>query len=205
MGPALGVVPALQCVFQNGEDATEPSNRGIIQYYLLASDVFRFARLRWVMETSLLKTLAGKHRSTVTAMARKFKAKVDTPAGPRTCLQVITERPGRKSLVARFGGIPLRRNRHALVIDKVTTKPATQRKEPVSRLLAGRCELCGGIDGIVVHHARSLAALTDRRQPHPDWVTVMLKKRSLRRWPTGAPMTAFVDHGTPAGPARPPP
>jgi hypothetical protein len=36
--------------------------RGIVQYYLPASDVFRLSRLHWVMETSLLKTLAGKHR-----------------------------------------------------------------------------------------------------------------------------------------------
>ena len=30
--------------------------RGIVQYYLLAGDVFRLHRLRWVMETSMLKT-----------------------------------------------------------------------------------------------------------------------------------------------------
>jgi hypothetical protein len=34
--------------------------RGIVQYYLLAGDVFRLHRLRWVMETSMLKTLATK-------------------------------------------------------------------------------------------------------------------------------------------------
>ena len=33
--------------------------RGIVQYYLLAGDVFRLHRLRWVMETSMLKTLAA--------------------------------------------------------------------------------------------------------------------------------------------------
>ena len=47
---------------------------GLVQYYLLAQDVFRLGHLHWVMETSLLKTLAGKHRSTVNAMARKYKA-----------------------------------------------------------------------------------------------------------------------------------
>lgn len=30
--------------------------RGIVQYHLLASDVFRLNRLRWAAETSLLKT-----------------------------------------------------------------------------------------------------------------------------------------------------
>jgi len=36
--------------------------RGLVQYYLLAQDVFRLDTLHWVMETSMLKTLAGKHR-----------------------------------------------------------------------------------------------------------------------------------------------
>ena len=59
------------------------------------------------METSLLKTLAGKHRSTVGKMAGKYKAVIATPAGPRKGLQVVIERDrGRKPLVARFGGYP---------------------------------------------------------------------------------------------------
>jgi len=51
--------------------------RGIVQYYLLAGDVFRLARLQWVMETSMLMTLANKHRSSVSKMARKYAATVD--------------------------------------------------------------------------------------------------------------------------------
>ncbi len=84
--------------------------RGLVQYYLLAQDVFRLGKLQWVMETSLLKTLAGKHRSTVTKMARKYKATTETSFGPHKCLQVTVQRDGRKKpLVARFGGIPLKR------------------------------------------------------------------------------------------------
>ncbi len=45
--------------------------RGIVQYYLLANDVYRLNRLSWVMETSMLKTLAGKHSSTVSKMGAK--------------------------------------------------------------------------------------------------------------------------------------
>src|SRR4030095_3895616 len=51
--------------------------RGLVQYYLLAQDVFRLEKLRWVMETSMLKTLAGKHRSTVNKMAAKYKTVID--------------------------------------------------------------------------------------------------------------------------------
>ncbi|MFI7405366.1 group II intron reverse transcriptase/maturase [Streptomyces sp. NPDC049541] len=48
-------------------------HRGIVQYYLLARDVFRLHRLQWVMETSMLKTLAAKHRSSAAKMAAKHK------------------------------------------------------------------------------------------------------------------------------------
>ncbi|MFI6309673.1 reverse transcriptase domain-containing protein [Nocardia fusca] len=151
--------------------------RGIIEYYLLAYDVFRLARLHWVMETSMLKTLAGKHRSTVSTMARKYKAKIDTPVGKRTCFQAVDQRPGRKPLIARFGGIPLRRKKYALIVDKSTVRNPARPKELITRLLRGHCELCNRTDGVVVHHVRGLAELADRSQPHPEWVTEMLKKR----------------------------
>ncbi|WP_413102892.1 group II intron reverse transcriptase/maturase [Streptomyces sp. Inha503] len=94
--------------------AERPEFQGVVQYYLLAQDVFRLGRLRWVMETSMLKTLAGKSRSTVTKTARKYKRLIETPDGPRTCFQVMVERDrGRKPLVARLGGIPLKQQRTA--------------------------------------------------------------------------------------------
>ena len=73
--------------------------RGIVQYYLLAGNVHRLYRLHWVMETSLLKTLANKHRSTVSKMARKHAATITTPHGPRKCFEATIERSGRKPLV----------------------------------------------------------------------------------------------------------
>src|SRR2546423_7399928 len=84
--------------------------RGIVQYYLLAHNVGWFNKLHWVAETSLLKTLAGKHRSTVTKMAKRYKATIETIYGPRKCLQVVVQRrDNKKPLVAHFGGIPLQR------------------------------------------------------------------------------------------------
>jgi len=56
----------------------------------------------------MLKTLARKHRSSVSKMAAKHKAKVETPYGLRRCFEVSVGRGAhRKPLVARFGGIPL--------------------------------------------------------------------------------------------------
>ena len=117
--------------------------RGIVQYYLLASDVYRLNRLNGVMRTSLLKTLACKHNSTGRKMAAKYKAKIETPHGLRTCLQATVERGnGRKPLVARFGGIPLKRQQKAVLIDRIPERATYPRKELPLRLLKGECEIC---------------------------------------------------------------
>jgi len=131
--------------------------RGIVQYYLLAGDVFRLHRLRWVMETSMLKTLASKHRSTVTKMAARHKAKVPTPYGLRTRFEASIERPGKKPLVAWFGGIPLKRQKNAVLTDRQHTGPVYPNRQLVTRLLKGRCELCQRPGDITVHHVRALA------------------------------------------------
>ncbi len=74
--------------------------------------------MRWVMQTSLLKTLACKYRSSVSKMAARYKTTIDTPHGPRTCLQATVERTGRKPLTATFGGIPLTRQPKAVLTDR---------------------------------------------------------------------------------------
>ena len=166
--------------------------RGIVQYYLLAGDVFRLHRLRWVMETSMLKTLARKHRSTVSKMAARHRAKVETPHGLRTRFEARIEREGRKSLVAWFGGIPLKRQKNAVLTDRQHTGPVYPNRQLVTRLLKGRCELCGRTDDIQVHHVRALADLSQPGQPQPRWAKVMASDppqdpRGLRRLPRPDP------------------
>jgi group II intron reverse transcriptase/maturase len=151
--------------------------RGVVQYYLLAGDVFRLHRLRWVMETSMLKTLAGKHGSTVSKMAARYKAKIDTPHGLRTCFEASVAREGKKPLVARFGGIPLKRQKTAVLTDAATTGPTYPNKELIRRLLAGRCELCQATDNITVHHVRRLTDLCTPGRPQPDWEQLMSGRR----------------------------
>jgi group II intron reverse transcriptase/maturase len=153
--------------------------RGLVQYYLLAQDVFRLDTLRWVMETSMLKTLAGKHKSTVTKMARRYKTVIETPDGKRTCFQVTVERDrGRKPLVARFGGIPLKRQRTAVLSDLSPIMASGKRNELIHRLLADRCELCESRTNIEVHHVRKLADLNRHDRPDkPAWVHLMAKRR----------------------------
>src|SRR5258708_7587752 len=152
---------------------------GLVRYYLLAQDVFRLGRLHWVMETSLLKTLAGKHRSTVSAMARKYKATVETPAGPPKCLQAVIQRDrGRKPPATRFGGIPPRRARTAVLTDQRPVMASPRRNELILRLLAGRCEICEDTAGLEVHHVRKLADLVKPgRRDKPEWMHLMAMRR----------------------------
>jgi Type II intron maturase len=153
--------------------------RGIVQYYLLAGDVSRLSRLNWVMVTSLLKTLAGKYDSSVSKMAGRYKATVQTPYGPRRCFQVSVERgEGRKPLVAQFGGIPLRRQKNAVPVDRDPVPVTVHRRELIDRFLAGRCELCEEKGQVQVHQVRKLADLGKPGQPErPEWMTVMANRR----------------------------
>ncbi len=126
----------------------------------------------------MLKTLAGKHDSTVTKMARRYKATIDTPHGPRTCFQhSIEQGQGKKPLVARFGGIPLKRQRNAVLTDRDADPAPSRGKELITRLLANRCEICDGTDQVQVHHVRKLADLDTAGKPPPAWVSLMAKRR----------------------------
>jgi group II intron reverse transcriptase/maturase len=152
--------------------------RGYVQYYLMAGDVHRLNRLLWVAQTSMLKTLACKYDSTVSKMAAKYKATVETPHGLRVCMQVSTDRgDGRKPLVARFGGIPLKRQKKAVLDDRRPTPVAVPRKELISRLRAGRCELCEQRAEVQVHQVRKLADLARPGKPQPAWAQLMARKR----------------------------
>jgi group II intron reverse transcriptase/maturase len=150
--------------------------RGIAQYYLLAGDVWRLNRLEWAAQTSMLKTLAAKHGSTVTKMARKYKAKIETPHGPRTCFEASMERAGRKPLVTRFGGIPLKRQKKTVITDRQPV-PAASRKELITRLLRGWCEWCERRAPVEVHQVRNLADLTKPGRAQPGWAHRMATMR----------------------------
>jgi hypothetical protein len=128
------------------------------------------------METSMLKTLARKHGSSVSRMAAKHKAKIGTPHGPRTCFEASIVRDGRKPLVARFGGIAQTAENGGHHRPS-THRPLYPHKQLIKRLLTGGCELCRRTDGIEVHHIRKLADLAKAGVDQPVWIQQMVKRR----------------------------
>lgn len=49
-------------------DRYQAEFRGVVHYYLLADNVCRVSKLRWVMERALTKTRANKHKATTKPM-----------------------------------------------------------------------------------------------------------------------------------------
>jgi len=133
--------------------------------------------VHWVMATSMLKTLACKHRSTVSKMAARYQATIQTPHGPRKCFQVRVERVCRKPLIATFGGLPLKRQRNPVLTDHEPARATPRRKELITRLRTGRCEMCEHTGDMQVHHVGKLAHLGKPGQPQPAWAQLMAKRR----------------------------
>lgn len=86
--------------------------RGVVQYYHLAYNLHRLSKLKWVTETSLVKTLAKKFKTSRSKIYRRFKALHQNEYGIYKVLEVTVDRgPDKSPLVARFGGVPLRWNK----------------------------------------------------------------------------------------------
>ncbi|MBS1807436.1 MAG: maturase [Acidobacteria bacterium] len=153
--------------------------RGVVQYYLRAFNVHRLWKLHRVMKLSLAKTLADKHRSSVRQVMRKYQTVVATPHGSLKALEVSQPRGAEKQpLVARFGGIELRRQKHTVINDRPPQVYNSLRSELIQRLLAEQCELCGSELNCEVHHIRRLADLKQPgRKEKPLWVKRMAMRQ----------------------------
>lgn len=152
--------------------------RGFVQYYLPAYNVCELDRLHYVMEGSLLKTLAAKHRKSIWAIKKRYETTTTTADGKvLRCLEARVARKDKPDLVAQFGGISLTRQPLATINDQIPVRYAS-RTELEQRLLADECELCGSRDNIEVHHIRALKDLhKPGRKEKPRWVEVMAARR----------------------------
>ncbi len=153
--------------------------RGIVQYYLMAQNVSWLSKLHWIMQGSLLKTLAFKHKSSMNKIKKKYACEITDKTSGKTlkCIQVIVERKDKKPLIAQFGGISLTHKRKT-VIDDMPYKVWGGRTELLKRLLADTCELCGSTENIEVHHIRKLSDLdTKGKTEKPIWIQIMATRK----------------------------
>jgi hypothetical protein len=156
--------------------------KGLYNYYCMATNVAgRMNRVKYILETSLTKTLAHKHRVTVTQVYAKYGGlnKVDN----LKTIQIIVPRPNKEPLLAIFGGFPLKRKPDGMGVmdfrpDVAWFAPGNRRTEIVQRLLSDKCELCGADGPVQMHHIR---ALRDLEQPGRPAKATWEKTMSARR------------------------
>jgi len=160
--------------------------RGLYNYYCMAINVSkRMDGIKWILQTSLTKTLASKFRVRVSTIYKRYQTTLpdETGEGTRKVLRAVIERPDGEPLVAVFGGFPFKRVPDGMAsaefnFEKAWSLPATRRSEVVQRLLAGKCELCGAEGPVQMHHIRQLADI-DRagRRPKAEWQKIMSARR----------------------------
>jgi group II intron reverse transcriptase/maturase len=148
--------------------------RGVAEYYCMAHDRSRkLAKLKYVMQTSMLKTLAAKHKTTVNVMAAKYRAEKFDPDTGEThrSYEVRVKREGEYPLIATFGGFSLKRKDKE--INDQVSRNRNGRTEILERLLADRCENCGSDAGCQVHHIKRISDLV-KWKDRPDWADLMI-------------------------------
>ena len=151
--------------------------RGTVEFYRLAYNVHRFARLKWVIEQSLTKTLAHKLQTSVPKVYARFGARLQTPNGVNKGLRVAVERADKPPLVATWGGIALKRDLE-VTLDDQPPSIWSARTDLEQRLLADTCELCGSHQHVEMHHIRALRDLRKRgRAEKPAWVRAMAARQ----------------------------
>jgi hypothetical protein len=146
---------------------------GRLEYDRMAHNLHYFSQVKWVMETSLTKTLAAKYRTSVKAVYRRYSAR----HRGRRVLKVEVPRAGKPPLVAWWGTQDYVRR----IPQRLDDRPAPIRfrgNELVKRLLAEVCEHCGSQDQVEVHHIRHLKDVKRRgRRETPWWALHMATRR----------------------------
>ena len=148
-----------------------------IQYYVLAHNTHILNELRWIMEKSLLKTLAEKHKTSVRKLAKQYQKTIQTPYGSLRCfeMQVLSKK---KPQIVRFGDTTLRRKKRPIAGELYRDSYIKCRHtELIDRLLANQCEYCGSMGRVEVHHVRKLADIDKGgRAPKPRWMQEMVAR-----------------------------
>jgi group II intron reverse transcriptase/maturase len=143
--------------------------RGICNYYGIASDFYKLRYFGYLMEYSCLKTFAGKYRSSISRVKRKFK---DGRGG--WCIPYETKTGRRYMYFAKYKDC---KNVYKLsdLIVKADILYMYSTTTFESRLRAKVCELCGtsNSERFEIHHINKVKNLKGKAL----WERVMIAKR----------------------------
>jgi len=155
--------------------------RGLANYYRLAHNLTKLHKLKRVMEISLVKTLASKHKTTVRHIMRTHRKTLTVEGKECKVLQASISRKDKEPLVATWGDVSLKWDMKATIKEQ-PPKLYGGRTELELRLLAETCEYCGSQKDVEVHHVRAMKHLHEYPgRPKPEWVKRMiaLKRKTM--------------------------
>lgn len=157
-------------IFNDDLEILDRYNRetvGFCNYYLIANNCVVLHNFRYIMEYSMYKTFAGKYRSTVRKINKKYRLnKLFTVKYEQK--GVIKSRTFYKTSFKRrttaFNG--------SCDIEPYSIADVS-RTNLTDRLKAEKCELCGATDKLIMHHVRNLKDLKGKE----SWKRLMSARK----------------------------
>ena len=157
-------------IFNDDLEILDRYNRetvGFCNYYLIANNCVVLHNFRYIMEYSMYKTFAGKYRSTVRKINKKYRLnKLFTVKYEQQ--GVIKSRTFYKTSFKRrttaFNG--------SCVIEPYSIADVS-RTNLTDRLKAEKCELCGATGKLIMHHVRNLKDLKGKE----SWKRLMSARK----------------------------
>ena len=157
-------------IFNDDLEILDRYNRetvGFCNYYLIANNCVVLHNFRYIMEYSMYKTFAGKYRSTVRKINKKYRlSKLFTVKYEQK--GVIKSRTFYKTSFKRrttaFNG--------SCDIEPYSIADAS-RTNLTDRLKAEKCELCGATGKLIMHHVRNLKDLKEKE----SWKRLMSARK----------------------------
>ena len=157
-------------IFNDDLEILDRYNRetvGFCNYYLIANNYVVLHNFRYIMEYSMYKTFAGKYRSTVRKINKKYRlSKLFTVKYEQK--GVIKSRTFYKTSFKRrttaFNG--------SCDIEPYSIADVS-RTNLTDRLKAEKCELCGATGKLIMHHVRNLKDLKGKE----SWKRLMSARK----------------------------
>lgn len=157
-------------IFNDDLEILDRYNRetvGFCNYYLIANNCVVLHNFRYIMEYSMYKTFAGKYRSTVRKINKKYRLN-----------KLFTVKYEQKGAIKSrtFYKTSFKRRTTAFNgscdIEPYSIADAS-RTNLTDRLKAEKCELCGATGKLIMHHVRNLKDLKEKE----SWKRLMSARK----------------------------
>lgn len=157
-------------IFNDDLEILDRYNRetvGFCNYYLIANNCVVLHNFRYIMEYSMYKTFAGKYRSTVRKINKKYRLN-----------KLFTVKYEQKGVIKSRTFYKTRFKRRTTAFNgSCDIEPYSiadvSRTNLTDRLKAEKCELCGATGKLIMHHVRNLKDLKGKE----SWKRLMSARK----------------------------